>query len=243
MSIMNLKLKDLRAKHLSQRITVEGNVSKTSTQYPFCTKAAFQCMRCGHLCLVGQDSLKLKEPFSCENDTCGKKGPFKLITEESTFIDVKEIEIVDISDNITNKYEDPKRVQLKVLLIGDTVETKLTDQKFKFTGKFTTSEIGRKLEYLMYAENVEEVPTVESQLNDIANATNMSQRNKIKILKDIIIKVSARHSEGNAPKEEVYAEAEKVHGIDRIHAEENIRKMLQRGDLSSSDQKHVRVLY
>jgi replicative DNA helicase Mcm len=75
----------------------------------------------------------------------------------------------------------------------------------------------------------------------IASGTSMSQRNKIKILKDIIKKVSERHPGSKAPLEEVYAEAGEQ-GIDRTHAEENIRKMKQRGDLLSPDQNHIRLV-
>ena len=32
------------------------------------------------------------------------------------------------------------------------------------------------------------------------------------------------------------------HGIDRIHAEEYIKKMKQRGDLLSPDQNHIRLV-
>ena len=41
MRFVDLKLKDMRAQYLGQRVTVEGTVIKTGTQYPFCTKAAF----------------------------------------------------------------------------------------------------------------------------------------------------------------------------------------------------------
>ena len=76
----------------------------------------------------------------------------------------------------------------------------------------------------------------------IASGTSMSQRNKIKILKDVIKKVSEKHPGAKAPLEEVYAVAESEHGIDRTHAEEYIRKMRQRGDLLSPDQNHIRLV-
>lgn len=90
---MDLEIRDMKAQHIGKNITVEGTVEKIGTQYPFCIKAVFQCLRCGHLHIVHQDSFKLTEPFGCENDTCGKKGPFKFIPEESTFIEAQEIEI------------------------------------------------------------------------------------------------------------------------------------------------------
>jgi replicative DNA helicase Mcm len=76
----------------------------------------------------------------------------------------------------------------------------------------------------------------------LASGTSMSQRNKIKLLKDIIKKVSDRHPGSKAPLEEVYAEAESEHGIDRGHAEEYIKKMKQRGDILSPDQTHIRLI-
>ena len=60
-------------------------------------KAAFQCLRCGHLTIVEQSSFKFEEPFAgCEDETCGKKGPFKVIIEESTFIDAQKLQIQDV---------------------------------------------------------------------------------------------------------------------------------------------------
>ena len=77
----------------------------------------------------------------------------------------------------------------------------------------------------------------------LASGTSMSQRNKIKILRDIIKKVSERHpGKEGAPLEEVYTEAESRHGIDRTHAEEYIKKMKQGGDLLSPDQNHIRLV-
>jgi replicative DNA helicase Mcm len=76
----------------------------------------------------------------------------------------------------------------------------------------------------------------------IASGTSMSQRNKIKNLKDIIKKVSARHpGKEGAPLEEVYIEAESI-GIDKTHAEEYIKKMKQGGDLLSPDPNHIRLV-
>lgn len=76
----------------------------------------------------------------------------------------------------------------------------------------------------------------------IASGTSKSQRDKIKLLRDIIKKVSEKHPGGKAPLEEVYLEAEKEHGIDREQAETNFRKMLSKGDLFKPDQKHIKLV-
>lgn len=239
---MELKLKDMKAQYLGQRVTVEGTVNKTGTQYPFCTKAAFQCMRCGYMHFVKQESFKLEEPLAgCENETCGKKGPFKFLPENSTYIDAQEIEIFDYADD-GFKYGERREVQLKVILIGDAVGKTRLEEKYKFTGKFTTSETGRKLEYLLYADNVESVSAVESIPSDVVSEPQtMNLRNQIKILKDIIKKVSEKHPYAKAPLEEVYIQAEGL-GIDRAHTTEIIKKMKHRGDLLSPDQDHIRLV-
>ncbi len=36
----------------------------------------FKCQRCGEISFVSQDGGKLKKPFECFNDACGRKGPF-----------------------------------------------------------------------------------------------------------------------------------------------------------------------
>ena len=54
-------------------------------------------------------------------------------------------------------------------------------------------------------------------------------------------KVGSRHSGGNAPLEEIYAEAA-AEDIDRGHAEELIAKMRRSGDLLKPNKDHVRLV-
>jgi DNA replicative helicase MCM subunit Mcm2 (Cdc46/Mcm family) len=233
---MELKLKDLRAQNLSKRITVEGTVIKTGNQYPFCTKAAFQCIRCGHMHFVDQESFKLEEPFAgCENETCVKKGTLKLLTENSTFIDAQDIEICDYADD-GFKYEECRKVQLNVILIGDAVGKTHLEQNFKFTGKFTTSEIGKgKLEYLLYAD------TIESKSSNVSSETTITWKEKIRLIKNCVRDVSAKYPGSKAPLEEVYQFAEN-NGIAREQTKAVILQMKQIGDLLSPDADHIRLV-
>lgn len=238
---MDLKLKDMSAKCIGQNVSVEGTVIKTETQYPFLQTAAFQCLRCCHMHYVRQDGFKLREPLGgCENETCGKKVLFKLVQEESTYIDAQEIEIFDYSDDGYKYERELRRVQLKVILLGDTVGKTKLENKYKFTGKFTTSELGRKLEYLLHADTVEKTLT-EEELKILAEQTKDAQRNKIQVMKAIMKGLSEKYPSGKIPLEEIYTESKKQ-GIDRIQAEENIKKMKQRGDMLSPDQKHIRLV-
>lgn len=172
---MDLKLKDMSAKHIGKIVSVEGTVIKTDTQYPFLQKAAFQCQRCGHITLVEQNSLKTEEPYVCEEETCGKKGPFNLIQEESTYIDAQEIEIFDYADDGFKYENDRRKVRLKVILLGDAVGKTHLEKEFCFTGKFGTSELGRKLEYILWAQKVE--TKIEKIASEVFNATPCTLEN------------------------------------------------------------------
>jgi replicative DNA helicase Mcm len=75
----------------------------------------------------------------------------------------------------------------------------------------------------------------------IASGTSKSQRDKIKVIREIIKAVGERHSGGKAPLEEVFAEAQ-AQQIDRQHAEELIAKMRRSGDLVTPDNDHIKVV-
>jgi replicative DNA helicase Mcm len=155
---MNMQLKDISSQYIGQKITIEGIVTQIETQYPFLHKAAFQCLRCGHVTTVKQDSFKLQTPFAgCENDTCGKMGPFRLIQEDSTYLDAQDIIIWDYAVEEYREQE-PNKILLPVILIGDAVGKAKLEEKYIFTGELVTSDLGKKLGYLLYADSVEIVP-------------------------------------------------------------------------------------
>ncbi|MCQ1536310.1 minichromosome maintenance protein MCM [Methanosarcina sp. KYL-1] len=96
-----IPIRELRSKHLSRFVAIEGMIRKATEVRPRITKAAFQCLRCGHLTLVEQNSFKFEEPFAgCENETCGKKGPFKVSIEDSSFVDAQKLQIQESPENL-----------------------------------------------------------------------------------------------------------------------------------------------
>ncbi len=94
-------IRDLRSKHLARFVAIEGMIRKATEVRPRITKAAFQCLRCGHITLVEQNSFKFEEPYGgCEEETCGKKGPFKVLIEESTFVDAQKLQVQESPENL-----------------------------------------------------------------------------------------------------------------------------------------------
>jgi replicative DNA helicase Mcm len=99
-----VSISKLREIHVDRFLALRCVVSKVSEVRPDYEVAAFQCMRCGHVTRVVQskDSDSLHEPFSgCENDTCGKKGPFKVIGRpESELYDHQYIKVQEPVENL-----------------------------------------------------------------------------------------------------------------------------------------------
>ena len=79
-----------------KNIRVEGRVKKVE-KGPYLKEGVFECQRCGSIVNVEQDGNKLKEPSLCKS--CEKKGPFKLLTSESVFVDGREITLDDGADS------------------------------------------------------------------------------------------------------------------------------------------------
>lgn len=96
----------LRGGHLDRFLAIRCVISKASEVRPGYEVAAYQCMRCGHVTKVEQ--LKYtdmrQEPYSgCENDTCGKKGPYKISEEESVKFDHQYLKIQEPIENLRGK--------------------------------------------------------------------------------------------------------------------------------------------
>ena len=100
-----VEIRDLRAKHVGKLVSVEGLVRKATEVRPKITDALFQCLRCGHVIREQQEGLFFKEPMECykEQDGCGRSAgstKFKLLTEESRFVDTQKVEIQESPEGL-----------------------------------------------------------------------------------------------------------------------------------------------
>ena len=95
-----IHIRDLRSKHLMKFIAVEGMIRKATEVRPKIINAAFMCMRCENVTFVPQTEMKFVEPLECENETCGKKGPFKILMDQSIFVDAQKLQIQESPENL-----------------------------------------------------------------------------------------------------------------------------------------------
>jgi len=100
-----VEIRKLRSKHLGKFISVEGLVRKATEVRPKITAALFQCMRCHNIIKEPQEGMFFKEPLECykEQDGCGRSAgstKFKLLTEESRYVDTQKIEIQESPEGL-----------------------------------------------------------------------------------------------------------------------------------------------
>ncbi|HEV8594130.1 MAG TPA: minichromosome maintenance protein MCM [Thermoplasmata archaeon] len=112
---LRIMVRDLRAEHLGQFITVEGLVRKATEVRPKITDATFQCLRCQHVIKELQEGQAFREPMECYTDQggCGRTAAstkFKLIGEVSQYLDTQKIEIQEPPE-ILRGGQEPQRIE------------------------------------------------------------------------------------------------------------------------------------
>ncbi len=116
-----LKIREIRAKHLNNMISIDGIVRQTSEVRPQVINAKFECPSCGSIISVLQVEKKFQEPSRCSS--CGRRGGFTVISKE--MVDAQRIVIEESPDSL-NGGEQPKRIQ--IFLKEDLVDPKMEER-------------------------------------------------------------------------------------------------------------------
>ena len=98
-------LREIRNKHISPLIAIDGIVSKITSVRPMITIATFRCI-CGHDTVIEQlDESKMSTPLMCEEHEggCGRedrKTRFTILHEESAHLDTQTVEIQELPEKV-----------------------------------------------------------------------------------------------------------------------------------------------
>ncbi len=87
------RIRELRATHVGKFVQVEGILTRASEIKPEIREALFRCLHCGELNPVPQSDEVFREPLSCQNPNCRRRGPFKLEVEQSEFRDWQSLRV------------------------------------------------------------------------------------------------------------------------------------------------------
>ncbi len=90
--------RELRAEHLGRFLAVEGLVKKVTEVRPTVQEAIFECKVCATRARVVQDDEFLAEPVMC--DTCEKPQPWRLVEEESRYLDHQKVELQESPEGL-----------------------------------------------------------------------------------------------------------------------------------------------
>lgn len=115
-----IKIRNIRSKHLNELIIVEGIIRQASDVRPQVVNAKFECPSCGTVISVLQIEKKFREPSRC---SCGRKGGFRLISKE--MVDTQRL-IVEESPESLSGGEQPKRIN--VFVKEDLVEPRMEEK-------------------------------------------------------------------------------------------------------------------
>lgn len=125
--------RNIRAEHLGRFLAVEGMVKKVTEVRPTVLEAVFECKVCTTRTSVIQDDELLQEPVMCE--TCEKPQPWRLLEEESRYLDHQKVEIQESPDNLRGGSQ-PER--LTVHLQDDLVHGIAPGDRVCINGILTT---------------------------------------------------------------------------------------------------------
>lgn len=126
-----VRIRDLRQDHLNHLITVEGVVWKMAPVIPKLTVAAFLCQRCEHVSYIKQNHNMHTEPFECESEVCGRRGPFKLLTALSETTDFQRLKIQERQEDLGGGEQ---AMSITVELTGTLAGRVLPGNKVKVVG-------------------------------------------------------------------------------------------------------------
>ena len=115
-----IKIRNIRSKHLNELIMIEGIIRQASDVRPQVVNAKFECPSCGTVISVLQIEKKFREPLRC---SCGRRGGFKLISKK--MVDTQRI-IIEESPETLSGGEQPKRIN--VFVKEDLVEPKMEEK-------------------------------------------------------------------------------------------------------------------
>src|SRR3989338_4798388 len=100
----DIKIRDIRSKHLDKIVAFDGIVRQTSDVRPQVISARFECPTCGNHLTIAQTEQTFKEPSRC---SCGRRGKFKVVHRE--LVDTQRLIIEEASEALEGG-EQSKRI-------------------------------------------------------------------------------------------------------------------------------------
>jgi replicative DNA helicase Mcm len=166
-STMQRDIRAIRADDIHKLVQINAIVGRTSEVKPEIVEAVFECERCGEIIFVSQGTTNFKKPTACPNPACGKTGPFKLLEDQSRFVDWQLIKVQERPETLRGGRM-PQH--LNCLLREDIVDVAQAGSRVVLTGILKTIQDSQfkvmKTTFSKYLDVVA-IDVMEKQFDDI----------------------------------------------------------------------------
>ncbi len=95
-----IPLRGIRTEHVGKLVMLFGITTRATVVKPLLIEGFFQCQNCQEIMILPQEEGRYNPPHHCQNPGCGRAGPFKLLTEESKFVDWQKVTIQERPENL-----------------------------------------------------------------------------------------------------------------------------------------------
>jgi replicative DNA helicase Mcm len=168
----HVPLRSLKSQHMGRLIMLQGIITRQSNVKQQLKMGVFQCPRCNEKMIREQTGTAMNMPSECENPDCGRKGFFRLIPEESTFVDFQTIYLQEKPEELP-----PGQIprSIEIMLTGDLVDISRAGDRISLVGVLGTKQEytsrGFKLSTFSTSVDANYVEISEKEAEEVAIGT------------------------------------------------------------------------
>lgn len=169
---------------ISRVVSTRGTITQSGDVYVKLVIGAFECQKCGNITMIIQpDDDTFITPHTCENEQCGRQGPFKLLLEQSKKVNEKKIKIQEQYDTL-KPGQQPR--QIKIVIRGDDLVgmTPPAGAEVSITGIVRVSKKQKSSVFETHIEALH-VESIEPDINLFISESE--KENLAKLAKDVKI--------------------------------------------------------
>lgn len=186
---VKIEIRDIRSDRIGKLLSVSGIIRKRTDVLPRLQNAVFQCSLCAEKTIEPQERGRLEEPSRCSNPECDadrQKAKFKLIEDESEFVDVQKVEIQEnpetmdggtqpqrisiiFEDDLTGRVEPGDRLIIDGVLLADQ----------KRVGAVLLTEFNTYVYTVNYRKETKEIENIEISEEDEEKIKELSRKENI----------------------------------------------------------------
>jgi replicative DNA helicase Mcm len=162
-----LPLRQIRAEHMNRFVRIDGILTRISQVRHKLVNAVFECQACHERTSVEQRELNLVKPSRCVNARCRNTMAFKLIFEESSYIDWQKATLQERPEELPPG-ELPRSIE--VIITDDIVDIARPGDRVSISGILKPKvEVSAKGLRLSIFSSVLEANCIEVQQKDSIN--------------------------------------------------------------------------